>query len=44
MKDLVPGQTAGVSVSLNRYSIFIVSAFLETKQILISYRKKGSCF
>lgn len=32
MKDLIPWQMAGVSVSLNKYCFFIGSAFLEIKK------------
>lgn len=39
VERLVPGQTAGVSVSLSRYRVCIVSAFQEIKKIRISYRK-----
>lgn len=40
MFSLIPGQTAGVSVSLSRCRFCIVSAFQEIKKICISYRKK----
>lgn len=46
MKDLIPWQTAGVSVSLNKYSFFQGSAFLEIKKTPTFFlrKKNGSCF
>lgn len=40
MKDLIPWQTAGVSVSLNKYSFFQGSAFLEIKKTSTFFLQK----
>lgn len=44
MKDLIPWQTAGVSVSLNKYSFFQGSAFLEIKKNPTCFLRKKKRF